>query len=116
MNQEIIMNKFQISFRQHEYDPEIKSFWVGTKIDFSGNNATKLYKIIQQQKFDWDIFDLHRTSLSRFDLSHSNLLIFDSILAECSMTQSSHINHFTCLKMTFPNIFKSYNPSIKIFY
>jgi len=49
------INKFQISFRQHEYDPEIKSFWVGTKIDFSGNNATQFYKIIQQQKFDWDI-------------------------------------------------------------
>jgi len=46
------INKFQISFRQHEYDPEIKSFWVGTKIDFSGNNATQFYKIIQQQKFD----------------------------------------------------------------
>lgn len=32
-------NDFQVSFRQHEYDPETKSFWVGTKIDFSGNNA-----------------------------------------------------------------------------
>ena len=30
-------NEFQVSFRQHEYDPESKSFWVGTKIDFSGN-------------------------------------------------------------------------------
>ena len=64
------INKFQVSFRQHEYDPEIKSFWVGTKIYFSGNNATQFYKIIQQQKFDWDIFGLQRTSLSRFDLNY----------------------------------------------
>ena len=62
------INKFQVSFRQHEYDPETKSFWVGTKIDFSGNNAAQFYNIIKQQKFDWDIFDLQRTSLSRFDL------------------------------------------------
>jgi len=29
-------NQFKVSFRQHEYNPEAKSFWVGTKIDFSG--------------------------------------------------------------------------------
>ena len=35
-------NLFQVSFRQHEYNPESKSFWV----DFSGNNAAQIYKII----------------------------------------------------------------------
>jgi len=64
------INKFQVSFRQHQYDSKIKSFCVGTKIDFSGNNATQFYKIIQQQKFNWDIFDVQRTSLSRFDLNY----------------------------------------------
>jgi hypothetical protein len=64
------INKFQVSFRQHQYDPEIKSFWTGTKIDFSGNNATQFYKLIQQQKFNWNIFDVQRTSLSRFDLNY----------------------------------------------
>jgi len=36
-------NQFQVSFRQYEYDPEAKSFWVGTKIDFSGKNAAQFY-------------------------------------------------------------------------
>ena len=36
-----------------------------------GSNVfiAQFYKIIQQQKFDWDIFDLRRTSLSRFYLN-----------------------------------------------
>lgn len=62
------LNKFQVSFRQHDYDPEAKSFWVGTKIYFSGKNAAQIYKGIRAQKFDWNIFDLTKTSLVRFDL------------------------------------------------
>lgn len=45
-------NQFKVSFRQHEYNPEAKSFWVGTKIDFSGKNATQIYKAMRAQKFD----------------------------------------------------------------
>jgi hypothetical protein len=63
-------NQFQVSFRQHQYDPEAKSFWVGTKIYFSGKNAAQIYNIIQTQKFDWNIFDLTKTSLARFDLCY----------------------------------------------
>jgi hypothetical protein len=63
-------NQFQVSFQQHEYDPESKSFWVGTKIDFSGKNAAQIYIIIQAQNFDWNIFQPYRLSLSRFDLCY----------------------------------------------
>ena len=65
-------NQFQVSFRQHEYDPEAKSFWVGTKIYFSGKNAAQIYKGIRAQKFDWNIFQPYRLSLSlsRFDLCY----------------------------------------------
>lgn len=35
-------NQFQVSFRQYQYDPQIKSFWAGTKINFSGENAEQL--------------------------------------------------------------------------
>ena len=63
-------NQFQVSFRQHEYDPETKSFWVGAKIDFSSNNAAQLYSSIKTHQLNWDIFDLQRTSLSRFDLHY----------------------------------------------
>ena len=64
------LNKFQVSFRHYEYDPEAKSFWVGTKIYFSGKNAAQIYKGIRAQKFDWNIFDLTKTSLARFDLCY----------------------------------------------
>ena len=63
-------NEFQVSFRQHEYNPESKSFWVGIKIDFSGKNAAQIYKIIQAQNFDWNIFQPYTLSLSRFDLCY----------------------------------------------
>jgi DNA relaxase NicK len=57
-------NQFQVSFRQHEYD-------LGTKIDFSGNNAAQFYSFIKNHQLNWDIFDLQRTSLSRFNLYYS---------------------------------------------
>jgi hypothetical protein len=55
-----------------DYNPELKSFWLGTKIYFSGNNAAKIYKLIRAQKLDWSIFELnHQTlSLSRFDICY----------------------------------------------
>lgn len=61
-------NQFQVAFWQHEYNPEVKSFWEGTKVHFSGTNAAQIYKIIQTQKFDWKIFQPYKISLSRFDL------------------------------------------------
>ena len=63
-------NQFQISFRQHEYDPEYKSFWVGTQINFSGENATYLYSFIKEHQFNWNIFELQRISLARLDLHY----------------------------------------------
>jgi hypothetical protein len=63
-------NQYRVSFRQHEYDPESKSFWVGTKINFSGNSAAQFYKVIQSQKLDWNIFQPYSLSLSRFDLCY----------------------------------------------
>jgi len=61
-------NQFKVSFRQYDYNPESKKYWTGTKVIFSGKNASYLYRIIKAQKFDWNIFDLRYTSLSRFDL------------------------------------------------
>ena len=63
-------NHFKVSFRQYTYDPESKSFWVGTKINFSGNNANYFYSFIVKRQFDWNIFDLRFTSLSRIDLCY----------------------------------------------
>ncbi len=63
-------NKFQVSFRQYEYDPKSKSFWVGTKMDFSGNNAEQIYSFIKKGKLDWDILNLYKISLSRLDINY----------------------------------------------
>ena len=60
--------QFQVSFRQHEYNPELNSFWSGYKINFSGTNANYLYTLIKQGKLDWDIFK--DVSLSRFDINY----------------------------------------------
>lgn len=63
-------NQFKVSFRQHEYNPEAKSFWVGTKIDFPGKNAAQIYKPMRAQEFDWNIFKPYMLSFSRFDLCY----------------------------------------------
>jgi hypothetical protein len=63
-------NEFQVSFRQYDYNPELKSFWLGTKIYFSGKNAAQIYKGIRTQKLDWNIFQPYTLSLSRFDLCY----------------------------------------------
>jgi hypothetical protein len=60
-------NQHQVSFRYYLYASEYITYWSGTKVDFSGKNATQFYTIIKQQKFDWNIFDLSSTSLGRFD-------------------------------------------------
>lgn len=63
-------NTFYFSFRQYDYDPSIESFWVGTKIIFSGKNAREFYHFLQTNDFDWNIFPLAKTSLSRFDIHY----------------------------------------------
>ena len=53
-----------------------KSYWVGTKIIFSGKDAAYFYKLVKTQRFDWDLlkFNQHSLNLGRIDLcfSHPN--------------------------------------------
>ena len=60
-------NKYQVYIRVYRYSD---IYWDGLKIDFSGNNAAQVYKFIQEQKLDWNIFQLSNLSLSRFDLCY----------------------------------------------
>ncbi len=60
-------NQHQVSFRYYLYASEYITYWSGTKVDFSGKNATQFYQIIKQQKFDWNLFDLKNIKLGRFD-------------------------------------------------
>jgi hypothetical protein len=64
------LNKFQVSFRQYDYNPEFKSYWVGTKVYFSGNNAAHFYSYIKIHSLNLDIFDFQWTSLARFDINY----------------------------------------------
>ena len=57
--------QFKVFLKQHEYNPETKSSWVGTKIDFSGKNDIQIYKAMRAQKFDWNILKLKNASLGR---------------------------------------------------
>ena len=43
-------NRYKVSFRQQEYDPKYKSFWGGTQMIFSGQNAAQFYRLIKAQK------------------------------------------------------------------
>lgn len=60
-------NQHRVSFRYYLYASEYTTYWSGTKVDFSGKNATQFYNIIKQQKFDWNIFNLSSTNIGRFD-------------------------------------------------
>jgi hypothetical protein len=62
--------KYKVSILQYTGS---KGYWVGTKIIFSGKNAAYFYKLIQTQRFDWDLlkFDQKTLSLGRIDLCFS---------------------------------------------
>lgn len=60
-------NQHQVSFRYYLYASEYTTYWSGTKVDFSGKNATQFYSIIKQQKFNWNIFNLNSINIGRFD-------------------------------------------------
>lgn len=36
------------AFHQFDYNPQIKSFWIGTKIHFSGDNENQVYNQVKK--------------------------------------------------------------------
>lgn len=66
----LLINQHKVSFRQLEYDLSFKSFWKATTIHFSVINAAQFYKIIQAQKFNWNILKLKNAIFSRIDLHY----------------------------------------------
>ena len=67
---EIFFSNDKNSYRHSDSNPKAKSFWEGTKVHFTGENATYFYSIIKQQKFDWKIFDLTNLTLARIDVNY----------------------------------------------
>ena len=41
-------NQHKVSFHQFDYNPQIKSFWVRTKINFSGDNGNQVYNQVKK--------------------------------------------------------------------
>jgi hypothetical protein len=68
-----LKKKYKVSIRQYTGS---KGYWVGTKIIFSGKDAAYFYKLIQTQRFDWDLlkFDEHSLSLGRIDVCYDREL------------------------------------------
>ncbi len=63
-------NQHKVSFHQFEYNPQIKSFWVGTKIHFSGDNGNHVYNRVKKNQFIWGILDGLNVTLSRIDVCY----------------------------------------------
>jgi len=92
--------KHKVSIRQYTGS---KGHWVGTRIIFSGKNAAFFYKLLQTQRFHWDVLkiDQQALSLGRIDLcfsrpsglNHTSRL-FDKFLVD----SRSHIQDYTSTK------------------
>jgi len=65
-----LKKKYKVSIRQYTGS---KGYWIGTRIIFSGKNASYFYKLLKTGKFDWSLlkFEEHILSLGRIDLCFS---------------------------------------------
>ena len=104
-----LKKKYKVSIRQYTGS---KGYWVGTQIIFSGKNASYFYKLIQTQRFDWDLlkFDQQNLSLGRIDLcfslpndlSHTSKS-FDEFLVDSRSQIQDHTNTKYIKLQDFPN-------------
>lgn len=88
--------KYKVSI--HQYTGS-KGYWIGTRIIFSGKNASYFYKLLKTGKFDWSLlkFEEHILSLGRIDVcfsrpnnwSHTSKL-FDTFLVDSRSQIQDH--------------------------
>lgn len=104
-----LRNKHHVYFRAYKYSD---MYWDGIKIDFSGKNATQIYKIIQEQKLDWNIFKLPNLSLSRLDLCYFREIKLTDQKDQCEKLFSDSIsklaNRYKKNKFNFDQSTKGY--------
>nr|YP_010516883.1 hypothetical protein ON958_pgp035 [Haslea pseudostrearia]UXN44665.1 hypothetical protein [Haslea pseudostrearia] len=60
--------KYKVSIHQ---STRSKGYWIGTKIIFSGENASYFYRLIQQKRVNWKILKLNRLKLSDSNFNYS---------------------------------------------
>jgi len=95
----------------HQYTGS-KGYWIGTKIIFSGKNASCFYKLLKTRNFDWSVLKLgqHNLSLGRIDLcfsrpndwSHTSKS-FDAFLVDSRSQIQDHTNTKYIKLQDFPN-------------
>jgi len=95
----------------HQYTGS-KGYWIGTKIIFSGKNASYFYKLLKTRNFDWSVLKLgqHNLSLGRIDLcfsrpndwSHTSKS-FDAFLVDSRSQIQDHTNTKYIKLQDFPN-------------
>ena len=101
--------KYKVSIRQYTGS---KGYWVGTRIIFSGNNASYFYELIKPKKIDWSLlkFDQHSLSLGRIDLCFSRLngfnhttKLFDKFLVNSRSQIQNHTSTRHIRLQDFPD-------------
>ena len=104
-----LKKKYKVSIRQYTGS---KGYWVGTQIIFSGKNAAYFYKLIQTQRFNWDLlkFEEHTLTLGRIDLCFSRpndanhkSRSFDAFLVDSRSQVQNHTNTKYMKLQDFPD-------------
>jgi hypothetical protein len=104
-----LRKKYKVSI--HQYTGS-NSYWIGTKIIFSGKNADYFYKLLKTQNFDWSLlkFEEHNLSLGRIDLCFSLMndlsqtgKSFDKFLVDSRSHIQDHTNTKYIKLQDFPN-------------
>ena len=105
-----LRKKYKISIYQFTGS---KGYSIGTKIVFSGKNATYFYKLLKTRNFDWNLlkFKEHNLSLGRIDLcfSRPNDLnhtskSFDIFLVDSRSKIQNHTNTRHIKLQDFPDV------------
>lgn len=63
-------NSHEVNFVHYDYNPKLKSFWEGTKVNFNGDNAQYFYNQIKNNQLDRNIFDLTKLIFARIDVNY----------------------------------------------
>jgi hypothetical protein len=104
-----LKKKYKVSIRQYTGS---KGYWVGTQIIFSGKNAAYFYKLIQTQRFNWDLlkFEEHTLTLGRIDLCFSRpndanhkSRLFDAFLVDSRRQVQNNTNTKYMKLQDFPD-------------
>ena len=62
-------NSHEVNFVHYDYNPKVKSFWEGTKVNFNGDNVKYFYNQIKNNQLDRNILDLTKLTFAQIDVN-----------------------------------------------